>query len=72
MSVGTATGYGLDGQSSIPDRSKIFLFSMASRPNLRPTQNSIQRVPGDLSQGVKRVEGKAGHSPSSSAEVKNV
>jgi hypothetical protein len=34
-----------DGLSSIPDRSKIFLFSTASRPNLGPTQTPIQWVP---------------------------
>jgi hypothetical protein len=26
----TATGYGLDGRGSIPDRGKIFLFSIES------------------------------------------
>jgi hypothetical protein len=36
--VGTATGYGLDGPGSIPGRGKTFLFSTASRPTLGPTQ----------------------------------
>jgi hypothetical protein len=31
------TGYRLDGCGSIPSRSKIFLFSIACRPDLEPT-----------------------------------
>jgi hypothetical protein len=31
-SVGIATGYGLDGRDSNPDRDKVFLFSTTSRP----------------------------------------
>jgi hypothetical protein len=37
---------------------------------LRPTQPSIQRVPGSLSQGVKRPGREADHSPPSITEVK--
>jgi hypothetical protein len=44
-STGTATGYGLDDRGSIPRRGKIFLFSVASRPALRPTQPPVQCVP---------------------------
>jgi hypothetical protein len=44
-SVGIATGYGLDGQGSNPDRGKFFLISTASRPTLGPTQPPIQRIP---------------------------
>jgi hypothetical protein len=37
-----------------------------------PTQPPIQWVPGTLSLGVQRPEREADHSPTSSAEVKNV
>jgi hypothetical protein len=50
---------------------KIFLFSTASRPTLRPTQPHIQWVTGALSQGVKRPGREADHFPPTSAEVKN-
>jgi len=43
----------------------IFLFTTVS------TQPPFQWVPGALSLGVKRQEREAGHSPPSSAEVKN-
>jgi hypothetical protein len=42
--VGIATGYGLDGPSSIPT---------ASIPALRPTQPPIQWIPGLLSLGQR-------------------
>jgi hypothetical protein len=48
----------------------IFLFTTASRPALRPTQPTIQWVPGALSLGVKRPRHEAEHSPPSDAEVK--
>jgi len=48
----------------------IFLFDIASRTVLGPTQPPIQWVPGSLSLGVKRPGCEADHSPSSSAEVK--
>jgi hypothetical protein len=48
----------------------IFLFTTASSRALGPTQPPIQRVPGALSQGVKRLVREADHSPPSSAEVK--
>jgi hypothetical protein len=41
-----------------------------SRPALGLTQPPIQWVPWDLSQGVKRPERKADHSPPSSAKFK--
>jgi hypothetical protein len=47
----------------------IFLFTIASRTALEPTQPPIQRVPGALSLGVKRPGREENHSPPSSAEV---
>jgi hypothetical protein len=51
-------------------RGKIFLFSTTSRPALGPTQLPIQGV-SQAPAGEKRQQREAGHSPSSSAEVKN-
>jgi hypothetical protein len=45
-SIGIVTDYKLDGRGSIPGRSKIFLFCMASRLALGLTQPHIQWVPG--------------------------
>jgi hypothetical protein len=70
-SGGIATGYRLDGRGSIPDRGKIFLFSTAFRPPLRPTQPPIQWVPGANFTWIKRPRREADHSPPSSKEVKN-
>jgi hypothetical protein len=41
-----ATGYVLDGQDLIPGRGKMFLFSIASRLALGPTQPLIQWIRG--------------------------
>jgi hypothetical protein len=68
-SLGTVTGYWLDGQGSIPGRGKISPFSIASRPAMGPTQPLIQWVQGSLPPVVKRPGCKADHSPPSSAEV---
>jgi hypothetical protein len=46
------------------------VFTIAFRRALGPTQSPIQRVPGDLSLGIKRPRREADHSPPSSAEVK--
>jgi hypothetical protein len=43
-----------------------------SRPTPGPNMTPIQRVPGDLSLGVKRPGRKSDHSPASRAEVKNI
>jgi hypothetical protein len=48
----------------------IFLFSIASRTALGPTQSLIQWVPGRLSLGVRRPRREADQSPPSSAEIK--
>jgi hypothetical protein len=50
------TGYGLDGRGLITGKGKMFLFSTASRPVLRPTQLPIQWVPG-----IKRPKREADH-----------
>jgi hypothetical protein len=49
----------------------IFLFTIASRTALGPTQPPIKWVSRALSLGVKRLEREADHSPPSSAEVKH-
>jgi hypothetical protein len=49
---------------------EIFLFTTVSRTALGPTQSPTQWVKGAFPLGVKRPEREAGHSPPSSAEVK--
>jgi hypothetical protein len=71
ISVAIATGYKLDGPGLIPGKDNIFIFSMASRPVLMLTQPPIQWLAGAISPELKRPEHEAGHSSSSSAEVKN-
>jgi hypothetical protein len=61
----------MDGPGSIPGKGKIFLFSTASKRALRPTHAPIQWAQGNLSPEVKRAGREAGHSPPTSAEVKN-
>jgi hypothetical protein len=63
-SVGIETGYGRDCRISIRGRGKNFLFSVASKPSLEPTQSPIQWLPG-----VKRPWREADHSPPTTAEV---
>jgi hypothetical protein len=58
------------GWSSSPGMVKNFLFSTSFTPALGLTEPPIQRVPEDLSSGVKRPGRKAHHSPPTSAEVK--
>jgi hypothetical protein len=48
---------------SIPGRSKIFLFSTASRPALGPTQPRIQWVLGAASPEIKQEGREADNSP---------
>jgi hypothetical protein len=69
-SVGTATGYGIDGWGSIPGKGKIFLYSSASISTLGLTQPPTQWVSGFFSSGVKR-QGRAANRPyPSRAEIK--
>jgi len=49
-----------------------FVFTTASRTALGPTQPPIQWGPGALSLGVKRPGREADHSPTSSAEIKEL
>jgi hypothetical protein len=70
-SVGIVTDYGLESWDSIPGGGRIFLFSIVSRPTLRPTLPHIEWVPGAISAGVKRPESETDHLPLSSAEVKS-
>jgi hypothetical protein len=51
-SVGTETGYGMDGWGSIPGKGKI-LFSTTFSPDLRAIQSLVQWIPWALSTGVK-------------------
>jgi hypothetical protein len=52
-------------------RQGLFLLAAASRPDLGPTQPPIQWIPEALSLGLRRPGREAGHSPTSSAKVKN-
>jgi hypothetical protein len=56
---------------SIAGRGKIFLYSTASRLALGITQPPIHWILGALSSRVKRSGPETGHSPPSSAEIKN-
>jgi hypothetical protein len=60
-----ALGYGLDSQGTIPGRSKVFFFFIASRLALRPGTKGLFLL------GVEWQGHEADHSPPSSAEVKN-
>jgi hypothetical protein len=59
------------GRSSSSGRFKNFLFSTLSIPVLAPTQPHIQWVPGVVFQREKWQGHEAGHSPPTSANVKN-
>jgi hypothetical protein len=68
-----AVGYRLDDQGfKSQQRLKIFLFTIMSRPALRPTQSTIQWVPRGLSLGIKWLGHEADHSNPSNVNVKNV
>jgi hypothetical protein len=69
ITVGTATGYGLDGLRAgvyVPVEMRF------SRPGLGLTQPPIQWVQRALSPGVKWPESETDHSPPSSVVVKTV
>jgi hypothetical protein len=67
-SVGIATGWKARVQIPVGE---IFLFSIASRLVMRPTHPAIQWVSGVIPSEVVRQVREAGHSPPSSAQVKN-
>jgi hypothetical protein len=67
ISVGIATGYGLDGPGSIPVRVKILLSSTESTPAVEP----IKWVAEALFLGGNAAGREAGHSPPTSAEIKS-
>jgi len=50
----------------------ILLFATAPRPPMGPTQPPTRWVPGTISLGIKRSGHETDHSPTFSAEVKNV
>jgi hypothetical protein len=60
------------GRRSSPVRGRIFLLSMSSEQVLGPTQPLIQWVSWLVSPGSKVVGAEAGHSPPTTAEVKNM
>jgi hypothetical protein len=66
-----ATGYGLDGRGPFPGKDTFFLFPVASRQVMRPTQPPIQRVLEAVSPGVKPPGYEAHYSLPSCAEFKN-
>jgi hypothetical protein len=68
-SIGIATGYGLDGRGSIPDRRKR-LFSILQHPDQLWDPSYIVGM-GTLFSGVKQPRCKSDHSPPFTAEVKN-
>jgi hypothetical protein len=73
-SVGIALGYGMDDRGSrirFPAGAGNFSVHHRVQTGLKPTQPPIQWVLGALSQVIKRLRREAGHSPPSSAEVKN-
>jgi hypothetical protein len=69
---GIALGYELDDRGfDSRQRMGIFLYTIASRRALSPTQLPVQWVPGAISLGVKRQGREADHSSPPSVEVKN-
>jgi hypothetical protein len=67
-----ATGYGLDGSGLDSWQGKeIFLYSIAPRLTLGPTQPPIQWITGALSPEVKWLGREGDHSLPTSAGVKN-
>jgi hypothetical protein len=70
ISVSMATEYELDGRGSIPGEATYY-FLRVSIPALGPTELTIQWIPRVLTQGLKRQEREADHSPPTNADVKN-
>jgi hypothetical protein len=53
-----------------PVNDEMFLFTIASRPALGPTQSPIQWIEGVLTPGIKRSKREVDHLPLSSAQGK--
>jgi hypothetical protein len=70
-SVGTEKGYGLDGRGSIPSKGKWFVSTLQRSDCSGVYQASYPMGTGTVFLEIKRLEREAGHSPPSSAEVKN-
>jgi hypothetical protein len=70
-SVDIATGYGLDGRSSISGRSKRFFCSPQSQERLCGPPNRLSNGNTGSSSEGKAAGGEIDHSLSYSAEVKN-
>jgi hypothetical protein len=71
-SVGVETGYGLDGQDSIPGRSNKFISTLQRSGRLWVHSASYPMgTEGSLPLGVMRLGCEADHSPSSNTDVRN-
>jgi hypothetical protein len=71
-SVGIATGYGLSGRRSIPDRYKRFSSTPQNADRFwGPPSLLWNRYQGLFPPGVKRQRRETDHSPSIIAEIKN-
>jgi hypothetical protein len=70
--LSVVTDYGLDDRGSIPDRQRIFSFSLCVRTGsgAHPASCTMGTV-GPFPGGKGRPGRDADHSPPSSAEVKN-
>jgi hypothetical protein len=71
ISVGMATGYGLDGLGSIPGSARFFFSPQLPDRLWGPPSLLYNEYRGPLSPGVKRRRREADHSPPSNAEAKN-
>jgi hypothetical protein len=71
-SVGTATGYGLDGRGSIPGRNKkLSAFLNVQVSSESHPASYTKKTGGDISSEVKRLGHQADNSPPCNVEVKN-
>jgi hypothetical protein len=72
MNIRIVMGYGLDSRGSIPSRDKNFVFSMASRLALGPTQHSVQWVQAPFALEIKWLQREAGCSVTCSANIRTI